>query len=77
LCAVGTARAQLQLRRTLLYLDADLVGKPEVLVAAAHERFEDGRLADEESRGFLEELLGTFVEHIRGVRTDAGHDAPA
>lgn len=62
---VGTARAQLQLRRTLMYLAADIVGKPEVLVASAGEKFADGRLVDETSRRFLGELLDNLVEHIR------------
>lgn len=63
---VGTARAHLQLRKTLQYLNADIVSKPEVLVADAPDKFEDGRLVDEDSLGFLQQLLETFAEHIRG-----------
>lgn len=62
---VGTARAHLQLRRTLLYLEADIVSTPEVLVSSASEKFEDGRLVDEDSLGFLDQLLETFADHIR------------
>lgn len=62
---VGTARAQLQLRRTLLYVGADIVAKPEVLVAGAGDKIEDGRLVDEDSLHFLGRLLETFDEHIR------------
>jgi chromate reductase, NAD(P)H dehydrogenase (quinone) len=64
---IGTARAHLALRRVLLYLDADIVSKPEVLVANASEKFEDGRLVDEDSRGFLEQLLQGFAEHVRAA----------
>lgn len=62
---VGTARAHLQLRRTLLYVGADIVAKPEVLVAGAGDKIEDGRLVDEDSLHFLGRLLETFDEHIR------------
>lgn len=64
---VGTARAQLQLRRTLLYLDADIVAKPEVLVASAPDRFKDGRLVDEAGRKFLGELLENLTTRIRAA----------
>lgn len=69
---VGTARAHLQLRRTLLYLQADIVSKPEVLVSSAPEKFEDGRLTDEDSLGFLTQLMETFTEHIRQRRDQQG-----
>ena len=69
---VGTARAHLQLRRILLYVESDIVAKPEVLVAEAHDKFEDGRLTDEDSLGFLEKLVEAFVERIREVRARAG-----
>jgi chromate reductase, NAD(P)H dehydrogenase (quinone) len=62
---VGTARAHLQLRRTLIYLQADIVSRPEVLVSSAPEKFEEGRLTDEDSLGFLTQLMETFTEHIR------------
>ncbi len=63
---VGTARAHLQLRRTLLYVEADIVRTPEVLVSSAPDKFDDGRLVDDDSLGFLDELLETFADHIRG-----------
>lgn len=62
---VGTARAHLQLRDALVYVEADMVTKPEVLVSRAGEKFEDGQLVDEAGRRFLGELLERFVEHIR------------
>ena len=39
--------------------------KPEVLVAGAGDKFQDGRLVDEDSLQFLEQLLATFDEHLR------------
>lgn len=68
---VGTARAHLQLRRTLMYLKSDIFSTPEVLVSSAHEKFENGRLVDEDSLGFLEQLLTNFTDHIRERRSGA------
>lgn len=62
---VGTARAHLALRQVLLYMAADIVSKPEVLVSHASDKFEDGRLVDEDGRGFLKQLLQGFAEHVR------------
>src|SRR4051812_11112137 len=55
---VGTARAQMQLREILAYLQADAVAVPEVLVAHADSKFDDeGRFTDETGRRFLRQLL--------------------
>lgn len=61
---VGTARAHLQLRTTLLYVQADLITHPEVLVADAGDRIADGRLVHEASLAFLDQLLETVAEHL-------------
>ena len=56
--AVGTARAQYDLRRMFVYLDAHLLNKPEVMISAAHTRFDaDGRLTDQATRKFVASLL--------------------
>lgn len=55
---VGTARAQTQLREALTFSRAWAVPEPEVLVSRAHEKFDEaGRLADEQTRGFVGKLL--------------------
>jgi chromate reductase len=55
---IGTARAHLQLRQTLTYLQTEMVSRPEVLVARAPEKFdEEGRFTDEAGRKFMGELL--------------------
>lgn len=55
---LGGARAQLQMRQVLTYLDVDFVNKPEVLIAKAHEKFSaDGELIDLTARGLLDNLL--------------------
>ena len=55
--ALGTARAQYDLRRMFVYLDAHLLNKPEVMISAAHTRFDaSGRLTDEATRKFVASL---------------------
>lgn len=59
---MGTVRAQYHLRQSFVYLNARVINKPEVFVAAAHEKFDsDGRLTDEPSRKALSELLSELV----------------
>jgi chromate reductase len=56
--ALGTARAQYDLRRMCVYLDAHLLNKPEVMISAAHTRFDaDGRLTDQATRTFVASLV--------------------
>lgn len=64
---IGTARAQLQMRHTLSVLGAFPLGPPEVLVPTAAEKFEDGRLIDEQTRKFLDAFMKRFASHIRKV----------
>jgi chromate reductase, NAD(P)H dehydrogenase (quinone) len=50
----GTARAQYDLRKMFVFLDAHLLNQPEVLIASAQSRFNaDGRLTDEPTRKLL------------------------
>jgi chromate reductase, NAD(P)H dehydrogenase (quinone) len=59
----GTARAQSQLRQTLVYNGCPMVLKPEVLVAKAEDRFDDeGRLAHEATGNFIRQLLESLAE---------------
>lgn len=54
----GTARAQEQLRQTLVYNDCPMVKVPEVLVANAEEKVdESGKFTDSETLDFVGELL--------------------
>lgn len=66
--AFGGARAQYDLRRILIYLDAHFVNKPEVMISFAHKKFdESGKLADEDTRKFIGDLvqaLGKWTERL-------------
>lgn len=53
----GTARAQLSLRQSLVFTRTPCLVGPEVLVAGAADKFEDGRLTDETTAKFVRDLL--------------------
>jgi len=60
--AMGTVRAQMELRRVLTALGAIVVPSPEVLVSQAGQKLDaDGRLMDEATRKFLARLLGELA----------------
>jgi chromate reductase len=61
----GGVRAQLALRQSFLWIDAKVVGKPEVIVFRSHERFDEGgNLVDEDTRDLLVGLLDALVATI-------------
>ena len=58
---VGTARMQYDLRRTLLFVDALVLIKPEVFIGSAQTKFDaDGRLVDETTRKFITEQMAAL-----------------
>jgi chromate reductase, NAD(P)H dehydrogenase (quinone) len=64
--AFGTVRAQTALRPTFLFTDSPVVGKPEVYVAKAAEKFDgDSNLTDGKTREILAELLKSLSALIR------------
>ncbi|WP_428485874.1 NADPH-dependent FMN reductase [Rhodopila sp.] len=68
----GTARAQYDLRKSFLFLDAHVLNKPEIMIAAAHTRFDaEGRLTDEATRGFLKAMLVALRDWTLRLRNSA------
>jgi chromate reductase, NAD(P)H dehydrogenase (quinone) len=66
---IGTARAQLHLRQVLNHVHARVLPAPELLVAAAHQRFDgDLRLTHEPTRLVLRQLLERFIRWIERER---------
>jgi chromate reductase, NAD(P)H dehydrogenase (quinone) len=58
---MGTSRAQYHLRQMFVFLDMYPVNKPEVMIASAHQKFdEEGRLTDAKAR----EMVGRLVESL-------------
>ena len=62
--AVGTARAQADLRNVLFGTLAEVFPYPEVLVGQAYQRLKDGRLEDEATREVVREMLERYVAWI-------------
>ncbi|MEU6868705.1 NADPH-dependent FMN reductase [Streptomyces sp. NPDC046876] len=68
----GTVRAQLSLRQSFLWTDSKVVGKPELCIFRANERFdESGNLTDETTIEILHQLLATLGQKIRETRAIA------
>lgn len=66
---VGTARAQLHLRQVLGHVHARVLPPPELLIARAHERFDQElHLVDEATRKVLGDLLQRFSRWIARER---------
>lgn len=66
---IGTARAQAHLRQILGHVDARVLPPPELLVARAHERFDDRqRLTDDATRKVLTDVLKRFSRWIARER---------
>ncbi len=70
--ALGTARAQYDLRKMFVYLDAHLLNKPEVMIGAAHTRFDaDGKLTDEATRKFVASLVTALRDWTHRLQASA------
>lgn len=61
---IGTAVAQSHLRQMLVYLEARLMGQPEVYAGPSATVFDESGNADEKTRQHLEKFIGSFVDHI-------------
>jgi chromate reductase len=64
--ALGGARAQYHLRQVLVFLDAYVLNRPEVMVAAAQTKVDaSGELTDKAARDFIAAELKAFAGFIR------------
>src|SRR5690349_16403655 len=63
---LGGARVQYDLRRTMVFLDALTLNKPEIFVGSCASRFDDktGELKDEPTRTILKQQLEAFARFI-------------
>jgi chromate reductase len=68
--ALGGVRAQMHLRQCFVFLNAPVMGPPEVLIGNAASRFDaEGRLTDETTREFVRKLLeglAAWTKRLRG-----------
>jgi chromate reductase len=60
---MGTSRMQYHLRQVMVYLNAYAVNKPEVMIAAAQNKFDkEGNLTDETAKKLIPQLLTALGE---------------
>jgi chromate reductase len=63
--SLGTARAQYHLRQMLVTLNMPVVNQPEVMIGNAARVFDKaGRLTDEPTRQFNQNLLAALVQLV-------------
>ena len=63
---LGTARAQYHLRQCLVFLDMPAVNQPEVMIAAAADKFDkDGNLTDAKAKELIGKLLTSLCDLVR------------
>jgi len=67
--ALGTGRAQYDLRRMCVFLDMHPLNKPEVFIGAAHTKFDaSGKLTDEPTREFIKQLMTALDAWTRRLK---------
>jgi chromate reductase len=60
---LGTARAQYHLRQCFVFLDMPAVNQPEVLIAAAGQKFDaQGELTDQVAKDLIGKLLTALCD---------------
>jgi len=65
----GTARAQYHLRQVCVFVNMLPLNKPEVMIPAAQQKFdEEGRLADETTKDFIRDLLASLLRWTNQLR---------
>ena len=65
----GGARAQYHLRQIFIYLNPHILNRPEVMISAAHTKFDaSGKLTDEPARKQLRDLLANLKSLTERLR---------
>lgn len=65
---LGGGRMQYDLRRAMLFLNAQVLAKPEVFIGSAHTKFAaDGTCTDEATRKFVGDLMASFERWVAAV----------
>ncbi|GGJ78117.1 NADPH-dependent FMN reductase [Pseudomonas matsuisoli] len=71
----GGVRAQAQLNETLTAIAAQLVLRPQTVIASVHEKVKEGRLVDETTLGYLkagvEDLLSNIERNAAVIRQES------
>jgi chromate reductase len=63
---LGGGRVQYELRRTMVFLDAFTLNKPEIFVGSCASKIDDktGEVKDETTRGLLKQQLEAFAKFV-------------
>jgi chromate reductase len=63
---VGGARVQYDLRRSMVFLDALTLNKPEIFINNCAQRIDEksGQIVDEQTKGFIKQQLAAFAKFI-------------
>ena len=63
---VGGARVQYDLRRSMVFLDALTLNKPEIFIGNCAQRIDDkaGRITDAQTKDFIKQQLAAFARFI-------------
>jgi chromate reductase len=63
---VGGARVQYDLRRSMVFLDAFTLNKPEIFIGNYTQRIDEksGKITDEQTIGFIRQQLAAFAKFI-------------
>jgi chromate reductase, NAD(P)H dehydrogenase (quinone) len=63
---LGGGRVQYDLRRSMVFLDAFTLNKPEIFIGNCASKFDEktGELKDETTRGFIKQQLAAFATFI-------------
>lgn len=71
---LGGARVQYDLRRSMIFLDAQTLNKPEIFIGNCMQRIDanTGQITDEPTKDFIRQQLAAFARHIvaHGGRAD-------
>lgn len=63
---IATARAQYDLRKSMVFLNMFPINKPEVMIGGAGDKFDaEGNLTDETTRDFIRKQVEALVEWTR------------
>src|SRR6185503_4364087 len=65
---LGGSRMQYHLRMSLQSVDANIFGKPEVIVNMAASKFADGKLTDQGAIDLIKQQLAGFAKYIERHR---------
>ena len=67
---LGGARAQYHLRQMMVFLEAYVFNRPEIMIAAAKGKFDEakGQLTDEPTRALIKQQLAAYAQFVRLIK---------